>query len=246
MNVIAEAASGLMSVTGFEDTPYTGSGALLADNMGGIYMALGVLAALRGRDASEEGKGSYVDVSMSDAMFSLVNYLFTRQQKSGVHPKRQGPRSQNTAPFDVYRTADDPIAVVAFQEHLYPKFCQIIRRPDLEVDPRFATNGLRMKNYPAFKVEVEKALQTRSQSELMEEFLSLGVPCGPVNNLPQALADPQFIHRNMVLHTADGEFTVPGNPIKISGYRDITQRPAQRGLDEDGPRIRAELMKSRL
>jgi CoA:oxalate CoA-transferase len=134
--------------------------------------------------------------------------------------------------------------IAAGNDGLFARLAAVLERGDLPADPRFATNEQRTRNAAALKLEIEAALAARGTAEWLARVDAAGVPCGPINDVAQALADPQIRARNMVVSVADpevGELKMAGNPIKLSDVPDPpTRRPAP-ALDADRSRILAEL-----
>eukprot|EP00945_MAST-04E_sp_MAST-4E-sp1_P002969 g2969.t1 len=252
MDVVIQAMSGIMSTTGFSDKPPVGVGAPIADVTAGLYGSIGILSAIIGRGTTD--LGSYVDVGMLDVMAAVVAPLLIRSLNStpgfdnGKQPARSGSSSRSAAPFDTYRTKDGLIALIGMQSHFYERICDVIERPGMkaENDARFKTTVHRRRNYGLFKGMLEEALSHRTTDEWMEKFSNEGVPCGRVNNLQEALAEPQLQYRKMTMSLHNTDETGKKNPIhliasplNISGWS--KRKPWVKREDENGTFYRSKM-----
>ncbi len=215
---------GLMSITGeAEDVP--GSmpqkvGVPITDIMTGMYAAISVLAGLARR--SETGKGDYIDIGMLDVQASYLcnqamNYLL-----SGRTPQRQGNAHPNIQPQNVFATADGHLVLVAGNDGQFAKFAEVIGRPDLITDERFATNPARVRNRPALYTIIEPALASRPLAHWMAELEKAGVPAGPINTVPMVFEEPQIKHREMLIevpHPVSGKVPLVASPMKFTDAR---------------------------
>mmetsp|Transcript_99325 Transcript_99325/g.289858 ORF Transcript_99325/g.289858 Transcript_99325/m.289858 type:complete len:423 (-) Transcript_99325:106-1374(-) len=241
MDVVVQARSGLMSVTGHEGTPPTGLGVQLADMAGGMWAVMGVQAALLQR--LQTGEGVRVDISMLDCCVAMLTPLLPRVGRGLPQPDRRGAASQHSAPFNVFECADGEwIAVVGLQQHFWEAICHTLGVPKLIQDPRFESNGQRLKNRLDLEAVLQTAFRGRPQREWMHLLLAKNVPCAPVNKLRDVLQDTQLAARNMIVTTADGH-VVPGNPVKMSNLSDSSSRPKSPAVDSHGDAIRAEFQR---
>jgi crotonobetainyl-CoA:carnitine CoA-transferase CaiB-like acyl-CoA transferase len=216
-----QAMSGLMSVTGERDDRLGGGpqkvGIPIVDIMTGMYGAVAVLAALARR--YETGRGDHIDIGMLDvAVASLanqaMNYLTT-----GKVPKRWGNRHPNIQPQDVYPTRDGHIALAVGNDSQFVKFCDVIGRPDLAVDERFAANASRIRNLEVLSPVIAQIMAQRDTKSWADVFDKAGIPCGPINTIADAFDDPQLIHRGMRIeigHASAGEISMVANPIRFA------------------------------
>ena len=155
-----------------------------------------------------------------------------------------GARHPSITPFEAYRAADGHIIVAAGNDGLFARLCNAIGAANLLQDPRFASNDLRTQNHDGLKIEMEKAFAADSVAHWLALLDAAGVPCGPLNNVEQALNDPQVVSRNMVVSTQDpevGELKMAGNPIKLSAFADPSTRGRAPDLDADRAAILDEL-----
>ncbi|GIW82244.1 MAG: CoA:oxalate CoA-transferase [Gemmatales bacterium] len=236
-DLIVQALSGLMSITGLPSGPPTKTGTSIGDITGGLFAAIGISAALYHRQST--GRGMLVDVSMLDGQIAILESAVMRYAATGQIPGPIGNRHPSIAPFELYQTSDQPIVIAAGNDTLFSRLCEVLGRERWANDPRFATNRDRVQNADALKTELESVLRSRSCSEWLSLLESAGIPCSPVHNVAQACEHPQVQARNMIVRA--GDLRIAGNPIKFSAFDDPpTRKPAPK-LDEDGPRIRAEL-----
>jgi CoA:oxalate CoA-transferase len=241
-DVIAQAMGGIMSITGQPGGPPTRVGTSIGDISAALFAAVGTLAALTYRH--ESGLGMKVDISMLDCQIAILENAITRYLATGEIPGPLGARHPTIAPFELFQAADGPIVIAAANDHLFGKLCAALGRGALPKDPRFGDNDSRSRNVADLKREIEAVLASRPKSEWLDILTEAGVPCGPINNVAEALADPQVAARNMLVTVEDpimGRQRMPGNPIKLSAFLDPPTRPPAPELDADRDRILAEL-----
>ena len=240
--MVVQGMGGIMSLTGHPGSPPTRVGTSVGDITAGLFTTIGINAALVER--ARTGRGRKVDVAMLDCQIAILENAIARYVSTGQVPGPLGARHPSITPFEAFRTADGWMIVAAGNDGLFRKLAVALARPDLADDPRFASNEARTRNAAALKQEIEGALALQGTTAWLEEIDAAGVPCGPINDVAQALADPQIHARNMVVSVEDpevGALRMAGNPIKLSGTADpSTRRPAP-GLDADRARILAEL-----
>jgi CoA:oxalate CoA-transferase len=172
----------------------------------------------------------------------LLENAIARYVTTGTPPGPLGSRHPSITPFAAFQTLDQPIIVAAGNNGLFAKLCEAIGAPSLATDSRFTTNDLRNTNHAALAQELERALGTNTAAHWLAKIEAAGVPCGPINNVAQVLADPHIQSRNMVVTLQDadiGELKLAGNPMKLSAAPDPSTRAAAQALDESGPRIRS-------
>ena len=225
---VVQAMGGGMSITGTPETGPTRSGIPIGDLGGGIFGAMGVLAALVERDRT--GKGQHVDVSMLDGQISMLNYMATMHLMSGHVPEGIGNSHFVHVPYNSYPTSDGHIIVACIGDTFFERFAQFIGIPEL-LDPSLKKQPVRYADKARIDALVCAKLKTQTTSHWQAQFQAASIPCGPVNNFKQALADPQVRARAMVqdvtLRTGE-TIQMPGNPMKLSGAveRPFTRPPA--------------------
>ena len=253
-DLVVQALGGLMSVTGQPGGPPTRVGTSIGDLAAGLFTALGVAAALLHRERT--GEAIQVDVAMLDCQVALLENALARLLATGETPGPLGARHPSITPFDAFRTADGHVVIAAGHDALFATACEVLGRAELARDPRFATNELRTRNETALKAEFESALGRDSTQHWLAKLSAAGIPCAPIQNVAQVLADPQVAARNMIVElaepgdrprgavraeTAPARLRTAGNPIKLSAFADPPVRPAAPELDADAKRIRGEL-----
>jgi len=238
-DVIAQAMGGIMSLTGHPGAGPTRVGTSTGDITAGLFAAVGILAALVSRQGS--GRGARVDVSMLDAQVATLENAIVRYLASGEVPGPLGSRHPSIAPFQALATADGFIVVAAGNDALFAKLCRTVDRPELAQEPEFASNELRTRSADALERRLEAALAAHGSAFWLEKLGAAGIPCGPVNDIAQLVADPQVAARNMLVAVARTGLRVAGNPVKLSGFADPGVRAGPPALDEGRTRILAEL-----
>ncbi len=241
-DMVVQGMGGIMSLTGHPGNPPTRVGTSVGDITAGLFTTIGINAALFER--SRTGRGRKIDVAMLDCQIAILENAIARYFSTGQIPGPLGARHPSITPFEAFKTGDGWMIVAAGNDALFRKLADALSRSDLAANPLFASNELRTKHAAALKAELEQALATRKTAEWLSIIDAAGVPCGPINDVAQALADPQIRARNMVVAVDDpdvGELRMAGNPIKISDVDDpSTRRPAP-ALDADRQRILGEL-----
>jgi CoA:oxalate CoA-transferase len=241
-DIVAQAMGGIMSLTGHAGAPPTRVGTSLGDIAAGLFTAIGIEAVLFER--ARTGVGRHVDVSMLDCQVAILENAIARYAATGEAPGPLGSRHPSITPFEALATRDGYLIVAAGNDGLFEKLCVVLQRPDLARDERFASNELRTRNQPALKAALEEALGSRDAGAWLAALEQAGVPCSPIQDVGQVLADPQVAARNMLVEAPDpaaGPVRMAGNPIKLSGVPDPASRPPAPELDADRARIHAQL-----
>src|SRR3990172_8950719 len=219
LDIIVQGMGGIMSITGEPDGPPVRPGISLGDIAAGLYTAIGVLAALHERQAS--GKGQMVDISMLDCQIAILENAFVRYFITGEAPRPLGTRHPLTTPFQAFPTKDGWIVLAGSWgvEDQWELFCAAIDRANLIDDPRFDTPGLRTRHHDTLEPILNEALRRRTTEEWMREFDAIGLPCGPLNDIPHAAEHPQVKARRMLVdvpHPGGFSLKVPDTPVKLS------------------------------
>ncbi|MQA85998.1 MAG: CoA transferase [Streptosporangiales bacterium] len=226
-DLIAQAMSGVMSVTGEPDGPPVKCGIPIGDLGAGLYAAFGILAAYLARE--QTGVGQHVDVSLFEAALALSVWETTELWTTGRIPKPFGSAHRLSAPYQALRTRDGHVTVGANNERLWPRFCRAIGREDLLTDPRFASNLERVENRPALQEELESVMRHKTTDEWVTVLLDAGVPCGPIRNYAEVCEDPHTLAREMVVemdHPVEGRIHGLGIPVKLSETPGSVRRAA--------------------
>jgi CoA:oxalate CoA-transferase len=241
-DMVVQGIGGIMSITGNPDGPPVRIGMSIGDIGGGLYAAVGVNAALLHRERT--GEATKVDIAMFDCQLALLENAIMRYTVTGEVPGPLGARHPTITPFEAFATADGSMIIAAGNDGLWLKLCEVLKRPDLAADPIYKSNDLRNRNQARLKVELEKELRQQPTAAWIENLEAAGLPCGPINNVAQALAHPQVAARNMLVTVEDatsGTLKLAGNPLKLSGFADPPTRPPAPDLDADRAKILREL-----
>ena len=213
---IGQAVSGLMSLTGFPETPPTRSYANIIDRITALHAAIGALAALRERELS--GRGQAIDVSLADTGFTLMEIPIAAYLGAGVVPKRAGNRG-DAPPSNAYRCRDGWVFIFAIASDMWPNVCRALGREEWIEEPRYRTRPDRAMHVEEIDAGIEAWCQERTVQEVVEACSREGVPAAPVNDLPQAARDPQVAARELLVEVPDpvaGSIHVAGKMIKLS------------------------------
>ena len=216
-DLIAQGFAGIMSITGEPGGPPVKSGTSIADINAGILAALGIVSALVAR--AQTGRGQMVDTSLMEAAVQQTYWQAAIFFATGVNSGPSGSAHILTAPYQAFPTADGWINVGGANQANWERIVKVIGRPELASDPRFLTNGDRMKNLAALTPLIAERLKARPSADWIREFEAAGVPVGPVNKVGEMLADPQVAARGMVVevdHPTAGRTKALGLPIKFS------------------------------
>lgn len=216
-DLLAQAESGLMSITGpKDDEPYK-VGASLADILTGLFAAIGILAALREREVS--GVGQHIDVGLLDTVMAALSNVASNALISGKTPGRYGNEHPNIVPYQSVPTADGYMMVAVGNDQQWARFCPIIGKDEWISDPRFATNPQRVRNRDALRPLLDEVMVTRTTQEWLELLREANIPSGPVNTVDEALSLAHARAREMVItmaHPTAGEVPLVGSPLKLS------------------------------
>jgi CoA:oxalate CoA-transferase len=241
-DMVVQGLGGIMSITGHPSSPPTRIGTSVGDLGAGLYAAIAVNAALLHRERT--GEATKVDIAMFDCQLALLENAIMRYTTTGEIPGPMGARHPSIAPFEAFPTADGHIIIAAGNDGLWIKLCAALGRSELAADSRFKTNDLRNSNNAKLRGALDPILGTRPTAAWIEILGKAGIPCGPINNIAQALAHSQVPARNMLVETTDpamGTMRLAGNPMKLSAFADPTTRAPAPDLDGDRAAILREL-----
>ncbi len=241
-DMVVQGLGGVMSITGHPGMPLTRIGTSIGDLGGGLFTAVALNAALLHRERT--GEAQKVDVALFDCQLALLENAIVRYTTTGEIPGPMGARHPSITPFEAFATKDGNIIIAAGNDGLFVKLAAALGRPELAEDARYKTNALRNQHQQALKAEVEAVLRGADTTHWIDVLEGAGVPCGPVNNVAQALAHPQTEARNMLVAVDDpvlGRLKLAGNPMKVSGFADPPTRAPAPALDADRDSILREL-----
>jgi crotonobetainyl-CoA:carnitine CoA-transferase CaiB-like acyl-CoA transferase len=216
-DLVIQAMSGLMSVTGPKDGPPYRIPLAISDVGAGLYLTIGVLSALQARHKT--GEGQWVETSLLEATVSLGVYEAANYFATGVRPEKLGQGHRGSSPYQVFQTKDGWITIGAAQQNFFRKTCEMLGKPELVDDPRFKTNALRVKNNGEIVAILQAELINKTNAQWLAAFEAEGIPAGPVMYHDEVFADPQILARGMVgevTHAKAGKQKTLGVPIKMS------------------------------
>ena len=214
---VVQAMSGFMSTNGGLEHPALRSGPPITDLVAGLYAAFGIVCAVRARELT--GRGQRVDAGMMTSMLSMFAYLASDYLATGQLATRTGNDHPIASPYGLFSAIDGEIAVAPSTEDVLFRFLSILDLAHLLSDERFKTNELRLIHRKELNSLINERLKTDTQTSWINRLNSGGVPCGRVQNVGEALNDPQMIHQEMVLevdHPSHGLVKMVGFPIKLS------------------------------
>lgn len=227
---IAQAATGIMSLTGDPNGPPQRVGPPIGDLIAGLYAALGIVAAVAGRERS--GTANSTSVSLTGALTSMLGFHAANFLATGEIPERLGNAHGIIAPYGIFRTKDSEVAISPGNDAIYQKFITALGAQELRDHPEFKTNDLRMQNRDAIHAEIEKRTKTQTSDHWIALLNAAGVPCGRVSNLRDALVDdPQNISQQAVVkveHPGCGEVSMLSSPLHYNGSKLPINLPAPR------------------
>jgi len=227
MDLILQAESGMISITGDEGSHGVRCGTSIADMTAGMYAAFGIMLALRVKDRT--GEGQRIDMSMMEGQLGLLNTMIASYGVDHEMPAPMGTAYKALLPYQTLRTKTRDLAIAVGSEKLWKVFCPAIGRPDLLTDERFGNNRLRVTNRVALIDIVQEALLTRSYEEWEQVFLKVGIPVGAVNNIQQVVDHPQVAARESLLtmdHPRSGKVMMAGVPVRLSRTPGSVRTPA--------------------
>jgi len=224
-DMLVQAMGGIMSITGWNDTPPTRVGMSIGDIGTSLFTAIGINSALYQREKT--GVGQKIDIAMLDCMVALLENALVRYQVDGKPPTPIGNRHPTITPFQVFKAKDDYFVLPIGNDNLWIKFCNAIGREELINDSKFATNGDRTENLEILIPLLENIFLTRTASQWIELFEDTGIPCSPINTIDKVMNDEQVLARNMIVEVEDdraGTTKIAGNPIKMTSIPEERKR----------------------
>ena len=216
-DLVAQGASGLMSVTGEPGGPPVKVGVPLTDLGAGLFALAAILAALHHRHRS--GRGQYIDTSLFEAGLALSAWEAAEFFASGAAPQPMGSAHRFLAPYQAIRCADGYVTIGAGTDRLFAELAALLGHPEWSGMPEFASTSARVRNIVALVGRIEAVTAEQPKAHWLAAFEARGIPCGPINTYPEAFADPQVRSRDMVVeldHPTLGRIRALGSPIKMS------------------------------
>ena len=233
-DMVMQGMGGIMSITGNEGQPPSRVGMSIGDMGAGLYTAVAVNAALLHREKT--GESTKVDIAMFDCQLALLENAIMRYTVEGEIPGPLGARHPTITPFQAFKTKDGSMIIAAGNDNLFVKTCDALGLAGLTSSPDYKTNALRLKHHHQLEHAIESVLKGNTTAHWIELLGKAGVPCGPINNVEQAISHPQVAARNMLVEVPDGSggtLKLAGNPLKMSAFADPKTRRAAPDLDAD-------------
>jgi formyl-CoA transferase/CoA:oxalate CoA-transferase len=216
-DVIAQGEAGTMSLTGEPDGPPTRFPTPMADMTTGLYATIGILAALQSRQ--QTGRGQLLDLALVESQTTWLTNMVPGYFLTGKAPAKLGNAHPMIVPYRVYQAKDKAFNIGVGTESLWQRFCEGIGRPELADDPRFKSNADRVNNRHILEPLLDEHFATENAAVWLEKLTAVRVPCGPVNSLPEILADEHTLARGSILemeHPTVGPLKMLANPIHFS------------------------------
>ncbi|MGY9075182.1 MAG: CaiB/BaiF CoA transferase family protein [Acidimicrobiales bacterium] len=223
---IAQGMGGMMQVTGVPGQGPVRAGVAISDVTAGLQLAVGILVALHERAAT--GKGRWVHTSLLESMIGMLDFQAARWTVAQDDPPQAGNDHPTFIPMGMYQTADGFINLAASGGRLWTAFCGEIGRPDLLTDERFSSTRRRSERRDELNAIITESLSVADAAEWVERLNAVGVPCGPVNTVAEAFADPQVEHLGIAApmsHPTAGDIEVIRNATNLEGVSNEIRQP---------------------
>ncbi len=224
-DLMAQAMSGVMSVTGYPDGPPVKAGVPVADIGCALFAVYGILSAYIGKTKS--GEGQFIDASLFDSALAFSIWDTAQYWGTGIEPYKLGTANHMSAPYQAMRASNGYFVMGATNQKLWALLCDKINRNELVEDDRFKTNPLRLANREELAEELEKSFITKTSEEWVDLLLAGGIPAGPINTYPEAFNSEHGKHRQMRMeidHPVEGKIPNIGFAVKLSGTPQQIQR----------------------
>jgi len=225
---VLEAASGIMSVTGFPPDRYVRTGISLVDVTAALYGAIAVLLALRDRERT--GKGHFIEVSLFDSAVSYMTGWIVFYDLYGRDPLPLGTKHLFAAPYGLFKVKDGYVYIAVSNDEYWREFCKVFGFEDLLRDERYSTNELRVRNREELESEIERRLSEVPLVDVVNKLRGARVPVAPLNKVSTLLQDPHLRARDLLRELVYGEtrFRTTASPFRIDGYREFNDAPPPR------------------
>lgn len=227
MDLVVQGESGMISVTGDEDSRGARCGVSIADLTAGMYAALGIVMALRVKEAT--GVGQHVDVSMLEGQISLLNLMISAYLANGEVPKPMGTAYGALLPYQSFRTQTEDFTIAIGSQKLWKIFCPLIGRPDLTDDTRFCDNNARVQNRELLTGMLQQVFLTKTFDDWAALFEPAGIPFGAINSVDKLVEHPQVKARNAIVdidHPRAGPYKLVGVPMRLSATPGAVRSPS--------------------
>lgn len=243
-DIIGQAMGGLLSITGWPDSPPTRVGTAIGDILSALFCCIGILAALKVRD--QTGQGQLVDIALVDSVFASLENIPQKYFVEGEIPTRIGNRYEFVYPYDTFQAADGWVIIGVANDAVWQRFTEASGLDNLVSDKRFATNQKRVENHTALKAEIEKWTSNLTITETVNLLNSRDVPAAPIYSIKDVVKDPHIAEsREMVVsveHPRVGSVKLLNNPIKMTETNPRPRGPAPT-LGEGTEEVLSELLR---
>ncbi|MEX2317289.1 MAG: CoA transferase, partial [Pirellulales bacterium] len=239
-DIIVQALSGLMSITGEGPGKAVRVGTSISDILTGLYGAIAIVAALHHRDRTAEG--STIDLAMLDCAVAALENAVSRHGVTGEVPEPLGTRHPSITPFQAFETKDGALVIAAGNDALWRKLCVALDRPELSDDYRLKTNAARTENHGYLEECLAPCLRQKARVEWLQLFAAAGVPAAPIRNIAEVVADEHLSSRDMLHEMRDAAgatFITAGSPLRMNDCSVPLSRRAPE-LGEDSKSVLAE------
>ncbi len=229
LDMMAQALSGLMYLSGAAESPPVRSGAAVSDVTAGMFAAYAIVAALYHRERT--GESQMVDTSLIEASIALLTYQASRYFVTGENPARLGNGHPSIVPYDSYQTSDGWVTIAIMNQPMWERFCAALGLDDLPADPRFASNADRVRNRADLNAILFAQLGGLTTADVVSKLSEVSVPCAEVRDLRAVFADRQVEHlgvRQTIRHPVTGEVQVTGAPYHLSATPPVVRQAPPR------------------
>jgi crotonobetainyl-CoA:carnitine CoA-transferase CaiB-like acyl-CoA transferase len=223
---MVQAFAGIFSMNGAEDAPPTRVGVPILDMGTGLWLALGCVAALLRR--ARTGRGGIVDASLFETALAWLTVPLASFAVTGEVPKRHRTGSRRLVVFEAFATADGEVIIAAANDRLFQKLARALGKPDWIADERFKTNALRLANKAALIPQIQSLIRQANSAHWVAHLEAAGVPCAPVQDLANVVAEPQTAALGMIEKVPGVDLSLVGLPLSFDGERPPMQRRAPR------------------
>jgi formyl-CoA transferase len=221
---LLQAFGGLSSITGEPDGPPVRMGASVVDQGTGMWTVIGALAALNQR--ARTGRGCVVNTSLFETAFLWAGQKIGAYVNQGKLPERHASGHPGFVPYEAFDGSDGPFLICCGNDRLFAKLCAEIGQPDWPADPRFVTNRARLANKAALMEPLRAILRSRPRAEWLDRFITAGVPCAPINSIPDLVAEPQAEAMAMLVTPPGEDYRVVAMPLSFDGQRPVPKAGA--------------------
>lgn len=227
LDLILQAESGMISITGEEGGRGVRCGVPVADLAAGMYAAFGIVAALRAREKT--GRGQYIDVSMFDAQLGLLHWTIGSYLANGIVPEPMGTARKALFPYQTFRTKTRDLALAVGSDKLWRAFCPLLGIEDMMDDRRYATSATRVANHVTLIARLKEIFLVKTYEEWEAILVPAGIPMGAINTIDEVVEHPQVRERDMIVdheHPIAGKIRMVGVPLKLSETPGAVRLPA--------------------